>query len=70
MISGTCSARSPVVGVGQVTVMVGSPLGLLFVSTHLEFSKRFYVTWERSKAASSSRLARLAAPLRREQEGR
>ena len=36
---------------GQVTVMVGSPLGLLFVSTHLKFSKRFYVTWERSKSS-------------------
>ena len=31
--------------------MVGSPLGLLFVSTHLKFSKRFYVTWERSKSS-------------------
>ena len=37
--------------VGQVTVMVGSPLCLLFVSTHLKFSKRFYVTWERSKSS-------------------
>ena len=38
-------------GSGTSTVMVGSPLGLLFVSTHLKFSKRFYVTWERSKSS-------------------
>ena len=50
-ICGTCSTRFPVVGVGQVTLMVGSPLGVLFVSAHLKFSKRFYVTWERSKSS-------------------
>ena len=62
-VSGTICAKSPVVVVvvGQLTVQLSSPLGLLVVSRRPSFSKRVYVIWERSTAACVSRYVKLAA---------
>ena len=60
-VSGTICAKSPMVVVGQVTVLLSSPLGLLVVSGRPSFSKRVYVTSERSTAACFSWYVKLAA---------
>ena len=60
-VSGTICAKSPVVVVGQLTVQLSSPLGLLVVSRRPSFWKRVYVIWERSTAACFSWYVKLAA---------